>query len=222
MYSFKDGACDAYCATTRPQVSFSRPYREADSPRKGPSPLEPKDKHHLTSSPQRGHRAPKEGRFMSKRTPANPDPERPLPERASLEHLKKEAKQRLKVMRLDNPGVKLSTVQLTVAREYGFSSWRSLIAYVKSQSDGEAQLQDQRPAARGEPFRLALQAFKDGVTAAGKGDYQTAVAHFRQAETGHPNITLSLVQHAVTKEFGESVWRDLLAYVKSLPDEAQL
>jgi len=125
-------------------------------------------------------------------------------------------------MRLDNPGVKLSTVQLTVAREYGFSSWRSLIAYVKSQSDGEAQLQDQRPAARGEPFRLALQAFKDGVTAAGKGDYQTAVAHFRQAETGHPNITLSLVQHAVTKEFGESVWRDLLAYVKSLPDEAQL
>jgi tetratricopeptide (TPR) repeat protein len=159
---------------------------------------------------------------MSKKTPANPDPARPLPERANLEHLKKEAKQRLKVMRLDNPGVKLSTVQLTVAREYGFSTWRSLIAYVKSQPDREAQLRDQRPGARGGPFRLTLQAFKDGVAAAGKGDYQTAVAHFRQAETGHPAITLSLVEHAVTKEFGEGVWRDLLAYVKSLPDEAQL
>jgi hypothetical protein len=60
------------------------------------------------------------------------------------------------------------------------------------------------------------------MAAAGKGDYQTAVAHFRQAETGHAAITLSLIQHAVTKEFGESVWRDLHAYVKSLPDEAQL
>jgi len=159
---------------------------------------------------------------MSKKTPISLDPARPLPERANLEHLKKEAKQRLKAMRLGNPGVKLSTVQLTVAREYGFSSWRSLIAHVKSQSDRGAQPRDQRPGAQGEPFRSTLQALKDGVAAASKGDYQTAVAHFRQAETGHAAITLSLVQHAVTKEFGESVWRDLLAYVKSLPDEAQL
>ena len=155
---------------------------------------------------------------MSKRTPTGPDPARPLPERANLEHLKKEAKQRLKAMRLDNPGVKLSAVQLTIAREYGFSSWRRLTAHVKSLSDSEAQRRDQLPDA----FRLALQAFKDGVAAAGKGDYQTAVAHFRQAEKGHPTVTLSLVQHAVTKEFGESVWRDLLTYVKSLPNEAQL
>jgi TonB family protein len=80
---------------------------------------------------------------MSKKTPAKHDPTRPLPERANLEHLRKEAKQRLKAMRLDNPGVTLSAVQLTVAREYGFSSWRSLIAYVKSQSDKESQLDDQ-------------------------------------------------------------------------------
>jgi TonB family protein len=93
-----------------------------------------------------------------------------------------------------------------------------LTAYVKSLSDREDQRRDRIP----EAFRLALQAFKDGMAAAGKGDYQTAVAHFRQAENGHPTITMSLVQHAVTKEFGESVWRNLLAYVKSLPDEAQL
>jgi hypothetical protein len=60
---------------------------------------------------------------MSKKTPANSDPARPLPERANLEHLKKEAKQRLRSLRLDNPGVTLSAVQLTVAREYRFSSW---------------------------------------------------------------------------------------------------
>jgi TolA-binding protein len=151
---------------------------------------------------------------MNKRTPDNPDPARPLPKRANLEHLKKEAKQRLKAMRLDNPDVKLSAVQLTVAREYGFSSWRSLIANIKSQSDREAQ--------RREQIRVLLQPLKDGVAAAGKGDYQTAVAHLRQAETAHPTLTMSLIQHAVTKEFGESVWRDLLAYIKSLPDEDQL
>jgi len=115
---------------------------------------------------------------MSKRTPANPDPARTLPERASLEHLKKEAKQRLKIMRLENPGVKLSTVQLTIAREYGFSSWRSLITYVKSQSDKEAQLR---------PTDSDLSpAYDDGMEAAGRGDYQTAVAHLRRAIRERP------------------------------------
>src|SRR6266542_3088078 len=97
---------------------------------------------------------------MSKTNPANPDPARPLPERANLEHLKKEAKQRLKAVRLDNPGVTLSAVQLTVAREYGFSSWRSLIAYVKSLPD-EAQL---RPADSD-----VSQAYNYGLEASGKG-----------------------------------------------------
>jgi len=157
---------------------------------------------------------------MGKKIPANPDPARPLPERASLEHLKKEAKRRLKAMRLDNPDVKLSAVQLTVAREYGFSSWRGLVAYVKSQPDKESQPRDPRRTAWARP--LWLQALNEGLEAAGKGDYQTAVAYFRQAETEQPTMTLSRVQHAVTKEFGESVWSDLFAYIKSLPDKGQL
>src|SRR5262245_27113634 len=127
---------------------------------------------------------------MSKTTPTNPGPARPLPERANLEHLKKEAKQRLRSLRLDNPGVTLSAVQLTVAREYGFSSWRSLIAYVKSQSDKKSQLLD-----RLAPLKQAL---LDGLEAVGKGDYQTAVAHFRQIEIAHPTMTLSTFQHFVT------------------------
>jgi tetratricopeptide (TPR) repeat protein len=157
---------------------------------------------------------------MSKKTPANPDPARPLPERANLEHLKKEAKQRLKAMRLDNPGVTLSAVQLTVAREYGFSSWRSLIAHVKSQSDKKSQLLDRlRAASAMTPLKQAL---LDGLEAVGKGDYQTALTHFRQVEIAHPAVTLSTFQRFVTQEFGERVWRHLIAYIKSLPDEAQL
>ena len=151
---------------------------------------------------------------MSDTNPTNVGPARPLPERANLEHLRKEAKQRLKMMRLEDSGATLATAQLALAREYGFSSWRSLIAYVKSQSDKKSQLLD-----RLAPLKQAL---SDGLEAAGKGDYQTAVAHFRRIEIAHPAVTLSTFQRFVTQEFGEMVWRHLIAYIKSLPDEAQL
>jgi ankyrin repeat protein/catechol 2,3-dioxygenase-like lactoylglutathione lyase family enzyme len=49
-----------------------------------------------------------------------------IPERASLEFLKKLAKDRLAVMRVTNPSASLAAAQLAIAREYGFSSWRTL------------------------------------------------------------------------------------------------
>jgi ankyrin repeat protein len=49
-----------------------------------------------------------------------------LPERASLEYLKKLAKDRLRQLRRSNPDAKLASAQLAVAREYGFPSWRAL------------------------------------------------------------------------------------------------
>jgi ankyrin repeat protein len=49
-----------------------------------------------------------------------------LPERPSLEYLKKLAKDRLREMRRSNPAAKLAGAQLSVARDYGFSSWRAL------------------------------------------------------------------------------------------------
>src|SRR4030095_14002246 len=145
---------------------------------------------------------------MSKTTPANPDPARPLPERANLEHLKKEAKQRLRSLRLDNPGATLSAVQLTVAREYGFSSWRSLIAYVKSQSDKKPKLIDRLRAisARTPQHQAVLDGVLGGLEAGGQGGYQTGVEHFRQVEIAHPALTLSDFQRIVTEEFGERVW----------------
>jgi len=157
---------------------------------------------------------------MGKTTPANPDPARPLPERANLEHLKKEAKQRLRSLRLNNPDVTLSAVQLIVAREYGFTSWRRLTAYVKSQPDKKSKLLDRLRAASAR--MPSQQAMLDGLEALGKGDYQAAVTQFRQVEIAHPDVTLSTFQRIVTQEFGERVWLHLIAYIKSQPDEARL
>ncbi|HZF41441.1 MAG TPA: hypothetical protein VE715_21660 [Blastocatellia bacterium] len=112
---------------------------------------------------------------MSDKNPANSSSARPLPRPANLEHLRKEAKQRLKAMRIDNPGATLAAAQLTAAREYGFTSWRRLVACVKDQRDKEAQLCDQlRAASAG---AQAPQAIRDGFEAEVKSDYKTAAAH---------------------------------------------
>jgi len=63
-----------------------------------------------------------------------------LPARANLEHLKSEAKQRLKSMRSQSPAVRLSQAQLLVARSYGFPSWRKLKSHVEALNDFGQQL----------------------------------------------------------------------------------
>lgn len=54
-----------------------------------------------------------------------------LPERASLDYLRKLAKDRLRQLRQADSRAKLATALLTVAREHGFSSWRALKAEVE-------------------------------------------------------------------------------------------
>ena len=54
-----------------------------------------------------------------------------LPKRASLEYLKKLAKDRLKELRRTDPQTKLATALLAIAREHSFSSWRALKAEVE-------------------------------------------------------------------------------------------
>ena len=71
---------------------------------------------------------------------------RSLPSRPNVEQLRKQAKELLKALRagdaialrragetLSAPreSLKLRDAQLTVAREYGFTSWRRLIAHVE-------------------------------------------------------------------------------------------
>lgn len=53
-----------------------------------------------------------------------------LPLRANLEWLKKSAKERLRALQAADATAQLSDAQLAVAREYGFSSWRALVAHV--------------------------------------------------------------------------------------------
>jgi catechol 2,3-dioxygenase-like lactoylglutathione lyase family enzyme len=53
-----------------------------------------------------------------------------LPERASLEYLKKLAKERLTELRQTDPTARLNAAQLAVARDHGFASWRALKAEV--------------------------------------------------------------------------------------------
>ena len=55
-----------------------------------------------------------------------------LPARPSLEWLRKSARQRLKQLRVQSPAIRLAEAQLALAREYGFSSWRSLKAHVET------------------------------------------------------------------------------------------
>jgi hypothetical protein len=73
---------------------------------------------------------------MSNKKPANQGPTHLLPERANLEHLRKEAKQLLKSMRPDDSGATLAAAQLTTARKYGFTSWRRLVAHVTALRGG--------------------------------------------------------------------------------------
>jgi hypothetical protein len=56
---------------------------------------------------------------------------RELPPRPSLEHLKKQAKDRLEVLLQSNPTAQLADAQHDVARDYGFASWPKLNAHVE-------------------------------------------------------------------------------------------
>ena len=58
------------------------------------------------------------------------DRPKPIPARPSLEWLKKTAKNRLDELRAARPSVRLHEAQRTMARDFGFASWRAMKAYV--------------------------------------------------------------------------------------------
>lgn len=55
-----------------------------------------------------------------------------LPDNASLEHLKAQAKDLLRLLRSSHPETRLHEAQYQLAREYGFDSWPNLNAHVES------------------------------------------------------------------------------------------
>lgn len=88
-----------------------------------------------------------------------------LPARANLEHLKNEAKQRLKAMRAERPESRLSDAQLLVARGYGFPSWRRLKAHVDALHDLGLQLIDAVRTGNMETMRRILDSHPELVNA---------------------------------------------------------
>jgi len=88
-----------------------------------------------------------------------------LPARANLEHLKNEAKQRLKTLRAQSSAVRLADAQLLVARSYGFPSWRKLKSYVDALNDFGQQLINAVHAGDLETMRRILDSHPELVNA---------------------------------------------------------
>jgi hypothetical protein len=68
-------------------------------------------------------------------------PKRLLPERPSLEQLRKQAKEHLVTLRAADPSATLAIAQLALAREYGFDSWPKLVHHVESIRPADRMLQ---------------------------------------------------------------------------------
>lgn len=61
---------------------------------------------------------------------------RVLPEKANLDHIKREAKSHLSALRVTEPNAQLARAQFLIARAYGFRSWRALRAEVVRRQGG--------------------------------------------------------------------------------------
>ena len=105
----------------------------------------------------------------------------PLPDRPSLEYLRKLAKDRLHDLRLATPGARLADAQLTVARAHGFTSWRALRAHL----DG-GRLAER--AARADRLFAAIKR-GDEAEVAGVLDADPTLADARDAEGSTPLLT---------------------------------
>ena len=55
-----------------------------------------------------------------------------LPDRPNLDHLKKQAKDRLRALQATSPDAQLADAQHALARDYGFASWPKLKAHVEA------------------------------------------------------------------------------------------
>src|SRR5688500_16895800 len=66
---------------------------------------------------------------------------RHLPERPSLEQLRKQAKEHLDTLRAADPAVNLATAQHALAREYGFESWPKLVHHIETVRPAVLKLQ---------------------------------------------------------------------------------
>src|SRR5262249_40023536 len=142
----------------------------------------------LTSCPRTADAGrSKEGRFAMAHEPDSA--RRTLPARPNLEHLKTEAKQRLKVLRAHDPGAKLATAQLAVARDYGFASWRRLKAHVDKLNVVPPERRAIFAAAHSGDVETVRRALLDGFDP-GAVDHDGKTVHQIAKQEGHQAIEL--------------------------------
>ena len=134
-----------------------------------------------------------------------------LPERASLEYLKKLAKDRLKDLRRKNPAAKLAAAQLAVAREHGFPSWRALKAEIdKRQPNNTASFFEACALGDVEALKQLL-ADDPGLarTSNPEGDYPGWTGLHTAAQSGQLEAVKLLLRHGAdpnAREAGDNTY----------------
>ena len=124
-----------------------------------------------------------------------------LPARASLEHLRNEAKQRLRELRVRNDDARLSDAQLLVARAYGFPSWRRLKAAVDDRERDRVFA-----AAREGDLDVVRRALERGFNP-GASDASGHSLHQIAKSMGHAELELFMRQHQERDERPDEVKR---------------
>src|SRR5437667_9958647 len=116
-----------------------------------------------------------------------------LPERPSVEFLKKLAKDRLHVLRRSNPKAKLATALLDVARDHGFSSWKALKAHVEERQRG--RVIEFVEACRSGDFAAVQKLVLADRELARSRDAHGSTALHAAATRGHRDVVRLLLQH---------------------------
>src|SRR5215472_12356141 len=134
-----------------------------------------------------------------------------LPERASLEYLKKLAKDRLRELRKTDPQAKLATALLSVARDHGFSSWRALKAEIEQRQTKNIALFFQACATGDLEALRAFLVNDPGLVRAGnpEGHYPGWTGLHTVAQRGHLEAVRLLLKHGAdpnAREGGDNTY----------------
>ncbi len=126
-----------------------------------------------------------------------------LPDRASLEYLRKLAKERLRELRRANPGARLAEAQLEIARAHGFGSWRALKAEVdrRNASGIDAFL---AACSAGDTRALRAMAEADPALVNARGPGGTTPLHQALKHPGTVRLLLSLGADPNVREDGDN------------------
>jgi ankyrin repeat protein len=143
---------------------------------------------------------------MADQTPQSGSSPRSLPDAANLEWLRKEAKRRLDELRRELPDARLADAQFSLAREYGFSSWRALKSHIDARTiDG--QLFDAVRQGDAASLERLLDAHPDRLHAR-LAPYEWSLLHVA-AEQGHLDLVNILLAGGLdpnTRERGDNTY----------------